>query len=411
MNTRMKKRIAVVAPDLEDLGGVQSIVEMVVRLIEASDRYECKIISLATAASDKLSTRLRSPSSWMRGVRTEVRYWRGRTVIHVGCNWSEFEFMRYRPRPALSALLADCDLVQVIGGFPAWGAVVPASALPVANWAATRCLWERSTLLGVGVSPKVLWRQVMTKIVDRLDARAMAQADKRMVMNPLMREYAVMLAPQRSEDVVYAPPGVDIHWFAPGANNAPLPSVPYVLVVGRLGDSRKNPALLLEAFLRFRKLVASPVRLVLAGATGPDDSFWSQAEQAGVKGEITFHASPDKHALLALYQGATCLALSSNEEGFGMVLVESMACGTPVVATRCGGPEGIVSDGQDGFLVGVGDSDALAKKLAQLFLDSDLRRKMAQCARQTAVQRFSEEVSGNAFFGVWDELTEQNHGE
>lgn len=405
----MKKLIAVVAPDLEDIGGVQSIVEMVVRLIEASDRYECRIVSLATSASDRASVRLLSPSSWSQGVRVEQRSWRGRTIAHVGCLLSEFEFMRYRPRRELSAVLADCDMVQVVGGFAAWGAAIPAGALPVATWAATRCFWERSTLLRAGGGLKALWRMVMTRIVDRIDAHAIARADRMMVMNPLMRDYAAALAPKCQKDVVYAPPGVDTSWFVPGAENAPPPDVPYVLAVGRFGDSRKNPALLLRAFLRLRKLVEGPVRLVLAGATGPDDSFWRQAEQAGVSSEVAFHASPDKYALRALYQDATCLALSSNEEGFGVVLVEAMACGTPVVATRCGGPEGIVSDGHDGFLVGVGDDGALAARLARLFRDRELNRDMARRARQTVLRRFSEEASGNAFFCVWDELTGQNH--
>lgn len=405
MQTRVKKQIAIVAPDLKDIGGVQSIVEMVVRLIEASDRYECKIISLTTSASDHLSVRLRSPSSWWRGVRIEQRGWRGRTITQVGCLWSEFEFMRYRPRRALSALLADCDMVQVVGGFAAWGAAIPVGALPVANWAATRCLWERSTLLRAGFSPKVLWKKVMTRIVDRIDDRAMAKADKLMVMNPLMRDYAVALVPKPPRDVVYAPPGVDTSWFIPASEHASAPSVPYVLAVGRFGDGRKNPGLLLEAFVRLRKVVDGPVRLVLAGATGPDESFWRQAEQAGVRAEVIFHASPDKGVLRTLYQGATCFALSSNEEGFGMVLVEAMACATPVVATRCGGPEGIVRDEYDGFLVGVGDAEALAARLAQLFRDHMLNREMGLRARQTAVQRFSEKASGNAFFRVWDELT------
>lgn len=405
----MKKRIAVVAPALEDSGGVQSIVEMVVRLIEGSNRYECKIISLATSASDHLSVRLRSPSSWFQGVRTEHRSWRGRTIIQVGCLWSELEFMRYRPRKALSTLLADCDMVQVVGGFAAWGAVVPVGVLPVANWAATRCLWERSTLLGTGYGLKAWWRKAMTKIVNRIDTNAMARADKRLVMNPRMQDYAATVKLNHPKDVVYAPPGVDTNWFIPAAENKPVERASYVLAVGRFGDERKNPKLLLNAFVSLRKLIDQPVRLVMAGASAPDKAFWRNAESDGVLAEITFHASPDKETLRALYQGAACFALPSNEEGFGVVLVEAMACAVPVIATRCGGPEGIVTDGQDGFLIDIGDTDTLAVRLAQLLCDSALNREMGQRARQTAVERFSEEVSSKIFMSVWDELTGSLH--
>lgn len=401
---KTKKRIAVLAPDLSEHGGVQSIVEMVVRLIEASDRYECQIISLATSAGDPLSVKLRSPATWLRGVRTETREWRGRQITHVGCLWSEFEFMRYRPRRALTELLRDCDLVQVVCGFPAWGASIPAGLLPVVNWAATRCQWERSTQMKGPRSAKSMWRNLMTRFVDRIDARAVTRADMFMVMNPMMREYAVRRVGKPAHAVVDAPPGVDTDFFVPPDQISPVLDNRYILSVGRWGDSRKNPVLLLDAFIRVRDTLGADIRLVLAGATGPDTDFWEKVKRAGVGEWVSFHASPSADELRALYQGAACFALSSNEEGFGVVLVEAMACATPVVATRCGGPEGIITDGEDGFLVSAGDADALAVRLLELLRNREMHTSMRLQARQTAVKRFSEEVSGKAFSLVWDTL-------
>lgn len=402
---RTKKRIAVLAPDLSERGGVQSIVEMVVHLIEQSDRYECRIISLGTSASDPASVQLRKPATWFRGVRAESREWRGRQIMHLGCWLSEFEFMRYRPRRALSILLEDCDLVQVIGGFPAWGASVASNAVPVVNWAATRCLWERSTLLQSPHSAKALWRRLMTLLVDRIDARAVSHADKFMVMNPLMREFAIRGIGKPESDVVDAPPGVNTDFFAPSAiSSSEWLESDYILSVGRLGDSRKNPELLLDAFILVRDAVGTDIRLVLAGATAPDAAFWEKVERAGIRDWVSFRASPSQDELRALYQAAICLALSSNEEGFGMVLVEAMACATPVVATRCGGPEGIVTDACDGFLVAVGDARALAARLELLVRDREMRGALGLRARQTALQRFSEAESGKNFLRVWGEL-------
>lgn len=404
MSMRSKKRIAVLVPDLSEHGGVQSIVEMVVRLIETSDQYECRIISMATSASDPMSVQLRAPATWLRGVRTETREWRGRQITHVGCLWSEFEFMRYRPRRALTALLRDCDLVQVVCGFPAWGASIPAGLLPVANWAATRCLWERSTQMKGAHNAVSMWRKLMTRIVDRIDSRAVACADRFMVMNRLMREYAVRKVGKPAHAVVDAPPGVDTDHFVPLARVVSVLGSPYILSVGRLGDSRKNPGLLLDAFIRARDTLGADVRLVLAGATGPNADFWEKVNLAGVAEWVRFHASPSADELRALYQGAACFALSSNEEGFGVVLVEAMACGTPAVATRCGGPEGIITDGKDGFLIPTGDADALAGRLRELLRNPELHASMQLQARQTAVERFSENVSGQTFQRVWAAL-------
>lgn len=93
-----------------------------------------------------------------------------------------------------------------------------------------------------------------------------------------------------------------------------------------------------------------------------------------------------------------------------MVLVESMACATTVVATRCGGPEGIVTDGCDGFLVAVGDAMALAARLEQLIRDREMCKALGLRARQTVLQRFSEVESGKTFLRVWGELLGETDG-
>ena len=64
-----------------------------------------------------------------------------------------------------------------------------------------------------------------------------------------------------------------------------------------------------------------------------------------------------------MYQRAAVFALPSDDEGLGIVILEAMACGVPVVATRCGGPEDIITDGTDGFLVPRYDAGALASRL------------------------------------------------
>jgi hypothetical protein len=212
MQNKKKWIIGLVAPALDESGGVQSIVEMLVRQIEASGNFSCLLISLATSSSDALSTQLRNPASWFASPRMEEKNWRGRTVMHVGCRFSEFEFFRYRRRALLDDLLMRCDVIQVVGGFSAWGAAVLSSGPPVSVWAATRCEWERSTQLRVATGPRAMWRALMTMVTSRIDDRVMRTVDRIMVMNPLMQEYVASLRPAEHEAkalVAYAPPGVD----------------------------------------------------------------------------------------------------------------------------------------------------------------------------------------------------------
>jgi glycosyltransferase involved in cell wall biosynthesis len=76
---------------------------------------------------------------------------------------------------------------------------------------------------------------------------------------------------------------------------------------------------------------------------------------------------------------------SVTAEGFGQVIVEGMAAGLAVVATRAGGPEEIVTDGHDGLLCPPGDVAALATTLRRLQADEGLRRRLGKAARTTAV--------------------------
>ncbi|MFI0912148.1 glycosyltransferase family 4 protein [Streptomyces abikoensis] len=97
-------------------------------------------------------------------------------------------------------------------------------------------------------------------------------------------------------------------------------------------------------------------------------------------------------------------AVTSREESFGMTIVEAMGCGVPVVATDCPhGPGEIISDGEDGLLVPVGDSDAIAKGLIKLIEDDELRRTMGAAARVSA-RRYAPERIADAYLELIDDL-------
>jgi D-inositol-3-phosphate glycosyltransferase len=171
-----------------------------------------------------------------------------------------------------------------------------------------------------------------------------------------------------------------------------------------MSDPRKNIGLLLEAFALLPDRVRNQSRIVLAGSPPPPQAFWEHAQRLGLYDRITFVDQPEGPALLRLYQQASVFALPSDEEGFGMVLLEAMACGVPVVSTRSGGPDGIITDAEDGFLVQRGDAAAMAARLGQVLEDDGLAAEMGRNARRTIEQRYDERVVGRSFVEVWQRL-------
>ena len=106
------------------------------------------------------------------------------------------------------------------------------------------------------------------------------------------------------------------------------------------------------------------------------------------------------------YQNSTIFVLSSRFEGFGLVLVEAMACGLPVVSFDCpAGPDEIITDGADGLLVPSGDVHALAEKLMTLMADEELRKRLGQQARQTA-QRYDMKTIANQWRALFNKVKE-----
>ena len=98
------------------------------------------------------------------------------------------------------------------------------------------------------------------------------------------------------------------------------------------------------------------------------------------------------------------LVLPSYHEPFGVVLIESLAMGTPVIASRVGGIPYIVEDGKTGILVEPGDVNALAEKMQLLLEDGELRQEMGQHGKQEAMKRFHPDVVARKTMEVYEKV-------
>jgi glycosyltransferase involved in cell wall biosynthesis len=203
------------------------------------------------------------------------------------------------------------------------------------------------------------------------------------------------------DDVIFAPPGVDTGQFVPG----PPPSESdHILSVGRFEDPRKNVTLLFEAYAALRGQTGSVPPLVLAGRSAPSDAAWARAEALGIRDAVTFREDVSMNELVLLYRSAALYVVSSDEEGLGLTILESMASGRPVVSTACGGPSTTVLDGETGRLVPVGDAEALAGAMADVSGDPERADAMGHRGRKRVEEYFSMEATGQRFLDTYAQL-------
>ena len=157
---------------------------------------------------------------------------------------------------------------------------------------------------------------------------------------------------------------------------------PVIVAAGRLAEAKNYP-LLIEALALLRPRV--PARLFILGQGDEDRAIRALVAARGLDAAVVlcgFQKNPWKYIARA-----DVFALTSRYEGFGNVLVEAMACGVPVVATRSSGTSDIVRDGVDGLLVDRHEPAAVAAALERVLADEPLQAPPGR--RRRAIERAS----------------------
>lgn len=262
------------------------------------------------------------------------------------------------------------------------------------------------TVLPAALAARLTGRRLVWhihEIVPERPGRALLQA---MVLGLAHRAVTVSEAARASLDpsgqagVDVVPNGVDA---VPGPA-APFPPVPTILFVGRL-SRRKGPHLLLEAFARIRPRHPS-ARLVFAG-----DEFGGGGEigreLAARTRELGLDAAvelrPFREGVEPLYDEASLVASPSLlPESFGLVILEAMAAGRPVVASDLGGPREVVVHEETGLLVPAGDARALAEAIDRILSDPLLALRFGGAAARRARTLFPTEATARRFEAIYE---------
>ena len=253
----------------------------------------------------------------------------------------------------------------------------------------------------------------------RGEYQAVHSADRIVAATTTERDQLMELYQAGGEKVVIIPPGVDLSHFYP---IPPDEAKEYVgipmgkrmlLFVGRL-EPLKGLETLLRAIAHLRDNGGNQGDICLAVIGGDlDDLEAPQSQELGkllqlrnefdLDSMVTFLGKKDQDSLPYYYSAAEMVIMPSHYESFGMVALESMACGTPVIASMVGGLAHLVEDGVTGFHVPVEDHRALGENISALLKDKALRYRMGHDAFAFA-KKFSWENIADRMIQLYQEL-------
>ncbi len=253
-----------------------------------------------------------------------------------------------------------------------------------------------------------------------IEQEIMEFADRIVAATPLDRQQMLNLYRVNEAKIVVAPCGVNLDLFRPidqqeARRRVGVPQERRLLLfVGRL-DPVKGLNVLLEAMCELtRRLKPWRARDLSLAVIGGDYDSHVEAltdpkclqeirQELGLDDLVIFIGPRSQEELPYYYSASEACVMPSLYESFGMVALEAMACGTPVIASRVGGLTFTVRDGETGFLVPEKDPKALAEKLEMVLTDPCLRQRMGHRALQVAAG-YSWAIVADDIEEVYNEL-------
>ncbi len=252
------------------------------------------------------------------------------------------------------------------------------------------------------------------------EAEVMRVADRLIAATPLERAQMVWLYGADAAKISVVPCGVDLNLFRPIPQEEAkkvlgLPQERcIILFVGRL-EPLKGIDTLLRAIARLAPEMPcwrdELAVVIIGGAPGAGieqaDAERSRLErlraELGLQDLVTFQGAQAQDTLVYYYSAAEMVVMPSHYESFGMVALEAMACGTPVIASKVGGLAFSVQEGKTGYLVPSGDAATMADRIRLLLKDPDLRQRLGRQAARWA-QRYGWPAIADRLLEVYEQV-------
>ena len=285
--------------------------------------------------------------------------------------------------------------------------------IPLLTMFHTMAYFKDKVLSPLGKSEPPLRSQVETQLVEHSDHIVVSSHREKVEM--------VWNYNASSEKISVIPCGVDPDLFTPrdalkSKVQLNLPPRRFILFVGRI-DPVKGIDTLLKAMALVKNKLANGkgVKLLIIGGDIDNSDYSKDSEmqrlkqltdRLDLKNTVTFLGAQRQDQLLYFYSASELCVLPSRYESFGMVALEAMACGTPVIASKVGGLTSFIQDETTGFLVPEEDEKYLAEKILTLLNDQSLKNRLGIKARSRA-REFSWQNIARQMISLYQQLLDE----
>lgn len=232
----------------------------------------------------------------------------------------------------------------------------------------------------------------------RTETEVVAWADRIIAATPAEHSQLMWLYRANRRKIQIVPPGVNTKRFYPTSQKAAKrklgfdPNHKILLFVGRIEPLKGIDTIItaLDVIRQENPEALNQVRLAIVGGD-PNDKFdtemmrlQSLTEELGLSDVVLFSGAKDQKELPTYYAAATVVIMPSDYESFGMVALEAMATGTPVIASQVGGLGYLIKDRETGFLVPVREPESIACCITKIITDENTQASMSKQAYKLA---------------------------
>ena len=228
-------------------------------------------------------------------------------------------------------------------------------------------------------------------------------ADRVVVNSEYMRNNVVKWYRVNCDKVVVIPNGVDLKIFAKNSDTLFLDGDPSLLFVGHFGRL-KGVDILIRSLARLKSELPK-IKLHLIGR-GNIPYFAALAKQEEIEDHVFFHGWANQSMVARYYRSADICVFPSRHEGFGIVILEAMASGVPIIASNIPSFSEIISDGIDGKLFKSEDPEALSKEVITLCRDPHLKKELSHNALKKAM-RYSWDNIADKYIALYESLCDE----